>query len=399
MKIIFRLLLKNISPSRIAGFVLSNFIGLAIVIGGIIFYSDASSLWTSEDSFIKNDYLVINKKVSSSNLWEGNTNDFSEDEISRLKAQPWTRDVGGFISNDYKVWASIGGMERGISTMLFFESVPDRFVDGVDASEWEFDETEGIVPIILSKDYLTLYNFGFAGSQGLPQLTENLMEGIPLHLTLSSENGRVTRNFNARIVGFSNRLNTILVPESFMEWSNDLLGDSKRKGEDKSPSRLIVDVSSPGDVAIKEYMDENGFEVVGDKSASSASYLLKVITGIVLTVGSLITLMSFLILLLSVSLLMEKNREKLHSLLMLGYPLRKVAFPYYVVVVLSSLLAYGGAVLCGLLLRGSYLAPLSGLGVAHGSPWVGLMVGGILTFVIILFNVVAVYRRVLSSWR
>ena len=77
MKIIFRLLLKNISPSRIAGFVLSNFIGLAIVIGGIIFYSDASSLWTSEDSFIKNDYLVINKKVSSSNLWEGNTNDFS----------------------------------------------------------------------------------------------------------------------------------------------------------------------------------------------------------------------------------------------------------------------------------------------------------------------------------
>ena len=126
-----------------------------------------------------------------------------------------------------------------MSTMLFFESVPDRFVDGV-ASGWRFDERTGEVPIIISKDYLALYNFGFAGSAGLPQMSENILSGIPLRLTLTSDDGRRMRDFRGRVVGLSDRLNTILVPESFMEWSNRELGS----GESHGPSRLIVDVSS-----------------------------------------------------------------------------------------------------------------------------------------------------------
>ena len=38
--IINRLLRKNMSPARIAGFVLSNFIGLAIVVAGLQFFQD-----------------------------------------------------------------------------------------------------------------------------------------------------------------------------------------------------------------------------------------------------------------------------------------------------------------------------------------------------------------------
>lgn len=399
MNLIYRLLLKNTSPSRVIGFVISNFIGLAIIIGSIIFYSDASSIWTSDDSFIKNDYLVVNKKVTSSDLWgEGNTA-FSPEEIEDIKAQPWVKEVGEFTANDYRVWATVGRQtdSRAMSTMLFFESVPDSFVDGVDPDLWNFTEEDTTVPIIISKDYLTLYNFGFAGSQGLPQLSENVMGSIPLHLTLTSENGANSKEFDARIVGYSNRLNTILVPRSFLDWSNKELGTNSKK--ESAASRLIISVNSPGDIAINEYLDANNLEVAGDKSASSASYLLKVVTGIVITIGGLITVMSLFILLLSVSLLMEKNREKLHSLLMLGYPLPRVAAPYNMIVVCASLLAYGGAVLCGLLLRGRYLEPLRGLGATEGSPWVGLMVGGILTVIIICLNLVAVRRRVVSSWR
>ena len=32
-----------------------------------------------------------------------------------------------------------------------------------------------MVPVIISKDYLALYNFGFAGSAGLPQMSEGVM--------------------------------------------------------------------------------------------------------------------------------------------------------------------------------------------------------------------------------
>ncbi len=62
MSLISKLLRKNTSPARIAGFVVSNFIGLAIIVGGLQFYEDAGSLWTSDDSFIKTDYLVVNKR-------------------------------------------------------------------------------------------------------------------------------------------------------------------------------------------------------------------------------------------------------------------------------------------------------------------------------------------------
>ncbi len=62
MKLINRLLRKNTSPARIAGFVISNFIGLAIIVGGVQFYQDARSLWADDDSFIKSDYLVATRK-------------------------------------------------------------------------------------------------------------------------------------------------------------------------------------------------------------------------------------------------------------------------------------------------------------------------------------------------
>lgn len=394
MKLISRLLRKNTSPARIAGFVLSNFIGLAIIVGGLQFYMDARSLWASDDSFIKTDYLVVNKRVTSANTWEG-ASTFSDDEIKDIMAQKWVRDVGKFSSTDYRVWASVDQGGRGMSTMMFFESIPDKFVDA-GGSDWRFEPGSEVVPVIISKDYLTLYNFGFATSAGLPQMSENLMSGIPLQLSLTSFDGRRTKEMQARVVGYSNRLNTILVPQSFMDWSNSLLG--KGRGAD-SASRLIIDVSSPGDVAIKDYLEAHGLEVAGDKSGSSASFLLKVVTGIVLTVGIVITVMSFFILLLSMSLLMEKNRDKLHTLLMLGCSVKSVATPYIVIVVAASLAAWLLAVGSGQLLRAGYIDSLRGLGAVAGGCWEGAAVGLLLTLVLMAANVMAVVRKVVKSWR
>ncbi|MDE6768693.1 MAG: ABC transporter permease [Muribaculaceae bacterium] len=394
MKLITRLLRKNTSPSRIAGFILSNFLGLLIIVGGLQFYEDARSLWSSDDSFINNDILVVNKVVSTANAWDSSASAFTKEEIEQLKKQPWVREVGNFTSADYRIWASVAQGGRGMSTMLFFEAVPDRFVDAA-GSDWTFDERSGDVPIIISKDYLALYNFGFAGSAGLPQMSESILSGIPLKLTLTSDDGRRMSDFTGHVVGLSNRLNTILVPESFMKWSNQQLGS----GVDSAPSRLIIDVSSPGDVAIKEYLEANNLEVAGDKSNSSASYLLNVVAAIVLAIGIVITVLSFFILLLSMSLLMEKNRDKLHSLLMLGCPLSEVSAPYVRIVVWATALAYVLAAVGGMLLRQYYIGALSGLGAATGGWWLGLTVGFVLSVIMMAVNVAAVRSKVVKSWR
>lgn len=394
MRLVSRLLRKNTSPARVIGFVLSNFIGLAIITGGLQFFQDSRSLWSSDDSFIKTDFLVVNKKVTSAATWGDSDTGFSQKEIADIKSQPWVRDVGEFSATDYRVWASVAQGGKAMSTMLFFESIPDGFVD-VAGGDWHFSPEDEVVPVIISKDYLTLYNFGFAGSAGLPQMSESIMSGIPLQLTLASDDGSRIKRLTGRVVGFSNRLNTILVPQSFMDWSNRLLGS----GGARKASRLIVDVSSPGDVAIKEYLDSHGLEVAGDKSGSSASFLLKVIIGIVLAVGCVITVLSFFILLLSMSLLMEKNRDKLHALLMLGYPAAEVAKPYIRIVVAASAAAFVLAVACCELLRMSYLKALEGLGADVGGWWLGPVAGIVITIIVVAFNVAAVRKKVRSSWR
>ena len=80
--------------------------------------------------------------------------------------------------------------EAGIrlSTEMFFESVPDEYVD-VSLDKWHFDEDTRIIPIIVPRNYLNLYNFGFAQSRSL-KLSEGLMSLVQMDIMMRG-NGRV----------------------------------------------------------------------------------------------------------------------------------------------------------------------------------------------------------------
>jgi len=394
MNIIAKLLKKNISAARIAGFVLSNFIGLAIVTAAVQFYLDAGSIYDSDDSFIRKDYLVINKHITSDNSINAVSSAFSPDEIAELEKQPWVRKVGRFESSDYHVAASVQQGGRGMQTSMFFESIPSEFID-VGGAQWHYQPGSSRVPIIISKDYLALYNFGFAGSAGLPQISESIMGGIPLKLRVTSADGLRSNEFEGAIAGFSNRLNTILVPDEFMKWSNARFGS----GTVNLPSRLIIDTNSPGDVAINRYLEQHNLEVAGDKSGSQAAFLVKIVTGIVIGIGAVITVLSLFILMLSISLLMEKNRDKLHTLLMLGCDLRSVGAPYRKLIIISCVLAWLLAAIAVSLMRLSYIAPLKEMGAVSSGIWQAPLVGLVMTALVTIFNLIAVKKKVEASWR
>ena len=393
MNIIQRLLRKNLSMAQLVGFTLANFIGLLIVLLGLQFYTDVRSIWQDEDSFMQKDYLVINKRVSGSGLLTGERASFSADEIADLERQSWVRKVGRFSSADYRLSASIEQAGRSMSTYMFFESIPSEFVD-VDSDEWGYEEGDNVVPIIISKDYLSLYNFGFASSTGLPQFSETMIGSIPMRLRISSAKG--SAELQGRIVGFSNRLNTILVPQEFMDWSNSRYG--RTTGARADPSRLIIDVSSPGDVKIKDYIAEHGYEIAGDKANSTASYFLNVATGVVLAIGAVITILSLFVLLLSISLLMQKNRQKMHSLIMLGYELKEVGRPYRQLVVAVNAVAYLLAAGAMLAMRMLYIDAVRAMGASETTVWMSLGVGAMITIVVILFNIISINRKVASAF-
>ena len=390
--IIWRLLRRNISLGQLAGYAVANLVGLAIVLTAVQFYRDVTDAWSADDSFISRDYVIISKKVSGglmSMLGGESAKGFSPAEISDLESQPWARRIGKFTAGDFNVSASVNMGGSPMSTALFLEAIPDSFFD-VSPKEWKYDPTSGApVPVIISKDYLTLYNFGFAASRGLPQISEEMMKMIPLRLSISG-NGK-QQWLDARIVGFSSRLNTIAVPEEFMTWANGEYGESG----DANPSRLIIESSDPGNPAIEQYLSSHGYESAGDKANSGkAAYFLSVATGAVIAVGVVISLLAVFILLLSIWLLLQKNRTKLLRLMLLGYSPGNVA-RYYITIV-TALNAVILLCAIGLMLgcRGMWSEPLSQIGIAPGGPWVTIGIGVALMALITLGNCVAIYFNI-----
>lgn len=392
-RLIRKLLYKNLSKAQLLGFILSNFAGLAIVILGLQFWEDARPIWEDEDSFIRKDYLVINKKVDSSNML-GEPTSFNAAQISEIEEQPWVRKVGKFTAADYRLAASLQGSGHRMSTALFFEAIPDEFIDVADHN-WTFKPGDTTIPIIISKDYLSLYNFGFAGTVGMSQLSEQTISSVPMTVNIRPDNGRPDMELRGQIVGFSNRLNTILVPQEFMDWSNKEFSTHRIAPE---PSRLIIDVNSPGDVRIAEFMSERGYEIAGDKANSTASYLVNVITGVALGVGVLITLLSFFILVLSISLLMQKNRAKIHSLIMQGVDLRDISGVYTRLVVYINLFAWVLAAGSMFLFRDTYLGAIRGMGAREAAPWISLIAGFVITVVMTVLNGVFIRSRVRKAF-
>lgn len=391
---ISRLLRKNLSKVQLIGFILSNFIGLAIVISGIQFYADVRPIWTSDDSFINQDYIIINKTVTSSHTLGSADTGFTDGEINDIQNQAWLRRLGKFTSANYEVNATMQQGDRGMSTNMFLESIPDDFID-VNSADWSFRSGDSIVPIIISKDYLTLYNFGFASSSGLPQLSEGMLSSIPLTLHLTSRDGTKSKTMRAKIAGFSGRLNTILVPESFLTWSNVEFGNDMQD----APRRLILDVSSPGDVAITQYLDIHSLERAGEDKGSRAAYFLKLVSGVVIGIGALITLLSFFILLLSVALLMQKNRSKLHTLIMLGYDLKAVGRPYERLTLMASILSYILAIVAMLIFRNIYISGITTLtGGSEVGVAVSLLCGAGLVALTLVVNFISIRRKVRSSF-
>lgn len=391
-KFIRRLLRQHISIGQLAGFVLANLFGMTIVLLSIQFYKDITPVFTQGDSFMKKEYVIVSKKVSTLGSIVGKSGTFSAADIKDLKQQPFTQSIGAFTSTQFSVSAGMSMEGTGVqmSTAMFFESVPDAYVD-VKLDKWHFEESDAVIPIIIPRNYLNLYNFGFAQSRNLPKLSEGLISLINMDVVLRG-NGH-TKRYKGNIVGFSNRLNTILVPQSFMDWANRTFAPHTKV----TPARLIVEVKNPADAAIAKYFQAKGYEAEDDKlDAGKTTYFLNLIVGIVLAVGLLISALSFYILMLSIFLLLQKNTTKLENLLLIGYSPAQVALPYQVLTVGLNLCVLALSLLIVAMLRPCYLNVVTLLfpQMEVGTTVLIALIGCILCVGVSFINIIAIKKKV-----
>ena len=178
---------------------------------------------------------------------------------------------------------------------------------------------------------MALYNFGFAPSQGLPQLSEDIISKITFNVRVSGNGMR--GEFTARIVDFTERINTVLVPESFLLWANERFGYAD-KG---NPSRIILGTKNIADSRIFEYIAQNNYQI-NDESLrnSKLSFYLKLTVTIVAIIGLVITLLAVWLLIFSFYLIIEKNRTKIQNIWYLGYSFSSIMRPYNLISVVAN---------------------------------------------------------------
>ena len=396
MKLVWKLLRQHISWPQFVGFFFANLFGMTIVLLGYQLYCDILPIFMANDSFLKADYLVVSKKIGMANALGQQHSGFSKDEIADLQSQPFVKGVGQFTSTAYKAEATMGvsGMKI-LNSELFFESVPDPFVD-VSLDNWHYTPGDTLVPVILPRSYIAMYNFGFAQNHSLPKINEGLVGMIDLHIQVQGKGGQ--GYFRGKVIGFSSKLNTILVPQSFMAWSNSHFSPDS----EMPPSRLILDVTNPADQRIGTYLEEHNYELEDNNlDAEKTTYFLKLMVTLVMGVGVVISALSFYVLLLSIYLLVQKNTTKLQNLLLIGYSPSRVALPYQMLTLVLNFAVLVASFSLLLIIRGYYIdivetlfPDLPSTGVA---PTLGI---GLALFLFVTgINFAILWRKTISIWR
>lgn len=169
--------------------------------------------------------------------------------------------VGAF-GTDFVTETCIFGVDRAL--------VADALPKG---EAFAHPAADGVVPAVISKSLLNLFNTGFAPSRKLPKLDESLVVGLELDLylggsTMGGENKRVEKR-RVRIVGISPRVSLvgISVPTDYAhEWSKWWFGDERQRGQ---YHRFIVRTASPRRTdAVADRIEGMGLEVVSGKKMS-----------------------------------------------------------------------------------------------------------------------------------
>jgi hypothetical protein len=357
-----KLLRQNLSIPQLLGYSFTALTGMTLIFVAFGFSRDIRPLFSSaSDGLFKSEYMIVTKKISALSAITSKSAAFSDKETEEIKTQQFVKSLHHFTPCRYSVYAYIelSGDRPSFSTEMFFESVPDNIIDGV-GEDWKWDEERRFIPVIIPRDYLALYNFGFAGSRGLPQISENIVKSVNFKVSIRGQ--RKNEQFTGRIVGFSDYLNTILVPQTFMDWANENFGvtEAPRK------SKLIVEVRNPADPAIAKFFATKNYDIKENKGEQGKlSYFLKIIITVISIVGLLVLLPAMGLMFLSINLLIYKNRKTLGNLILLGYSRRELAHSYNILVVFLNASVGLIAFVCFITVRGIYLSLLKVLSIEN----------------------------------
>ncbi|MEG0761740.1 MAG: hypothetical protein RR411_09705 [Chryseobacterium sp.] len=230
------------------------FIAFILVLSCLQLYDNANRLFgnKSNDS---NYWLTFSKKITPDNIGRKELLGFNEHDIAKIKQWQEVKDVHPFSANEFRASAN-GGDFIPFYTDLYFEGLNLKAID-VPLTEEEFQVKGDEIPIIISREYLNLYNYGFALNQGLPQISEDFAKKIEVNINIvvNKEN----KTYKGKMIGLSDRIHSVLIPKKFLD-SLNLAEKPQLANQPKIYNRVLVQVNDSGDEALISKMKENNYE-------------------------------------------------------------------------------------------------------------------------------------------
>ena len=114
--LVWKLLRQHISIGQLAGFFLANLFGMMIVLLSVQFYKDVIPVFTEGDSFMKKDFIIATKKISTLGSFAGKSNTFSRRYRRSEKTVVYQNDRS-FHSFSIQSFGGIGDAESGYSSL------------------------------------------------------------------------------------------------------------------------------------------------------------------------------------------------------------------------------------------------------------------------------------------
>ena len=326
VELLNKLLFRRQHNSRLWTAIAALCIGMTLLLVAVLIWWNFNRLLNGrqEGDSLGSTFLTVSKQVNSQNMGQSGLTLFSEKDIQDLKSVSEVQDVGHLLAVKDKVNMKMQmGQGLGFSTIMFLEAVPDNFMDKV-PSDWKWNPGNVQVPIILSSEFLSLYNYVFAPSQGLPQLSEETIKALPFQIEVGKDGQEET--YVAHVAGFSDRITSVLVPEDFAKYVN------KESGivGNPPPSRLVVKVKDPSSTVFNQFLTDHRYVTNSEQLRwSKMRAVVQVVAGATGVLALLLMGISVLVFILFIELTIARAQHSVQLLLEIGYsPSRLSAYLY-----------------------------------------------------------------------
>ncbi len=318
-----KLLFQNQDKKQLVIAIIGAFLGITFLVTSIHYLIKVNEFGRGTEILGPNT-LIVQKRVNNSAVFGLAKTDFSEQEIEKIKSNSFIQDVKPVISNNFDVdFATNDKLVPYFRSDVFIQTIDPEFMD-VKSNEWKWKPGDSFVPIVMPRDFLVMLNT-FMSAQGIPQVSDDVAKDIKFIFNLKKEGSKET--FNARIIGFTNEVPSILVPQSFMEYGNK----NYSLGVDKKITQIMISGKESEFGKVEKLIVERGLEsknsqmVVGRLKSIVSTLIL-----VVLAISVIAVFTAGLVLIQYLQLLMTRNEYEVRTLLRIGYHPKLIVKTFFI---------------------------------------------------------------------